>query len=46
MTDVAQAALWLAGDESGYTNGLCLTVDAGFTTGSRDQAPGWADGSP
>ncbi len=45
-TDVAQAALWLASDESGYTNGHCLTTDGGYTTGSRDTAPGWADGSP
>ena len=34
-SDVANAALWLAGDESGYTNGHCLTTDAGVTTGSR-----------
>lgn len=33
--DVANAALWLAGDESGYTNGHCLTTDAGVTTGSK-----------
>ena len=38
--DVANAALWLAGDESGYTNGHCLTTDAGVTTGSKaDEAP-------
>ena len=30
--DVANAALWLASDESGYTSGLTLTVDAGATT--------------
>ena len=45
-TDVANAALWLGSDESGYTNGLCLTTDAGFTTGSRNEAPGWVDGTP
>ena len=45
-TDVANAALWLGSDESGYTNGLCLTTDAGFTTGTRNEAPGWADGTP
>ena len=45
-SDVANAALWLASDESGYTNGLCLTSDAGFTAGARDHAPGWADGAP
>lgn len=33
--DVANAALWLASDESGYTNGHCLTTDAGVTTGSK-----------
>jgi len=32
--DVANAALWLASDESGYTNGHVLTTDAGATTGS------------
>ncbi len=32
--DVANAALWLASDESGYTNGHTLTTDAGLTTGS------------
>lgn len=45
-TDVANAALWLGSDESGYTNGLCLTTDAGFTTGSRNEAPAWVDGTP
>ena len=37
--DVANAALFLASDESGYTNGHCLTVDAGFTSGSKATAP-------
>ncbi len=37
--DVANAALFLASDESGYTNGHCLTVDAGFTTGSKAGDP-------
>ena len=32
--DVANAALWLASDESGHTTGLSLTTDAGMTTGS------------
>ena len=32
--DVANAALWLASDESGYTTGHTLTTDAGMTTGS------------
>ncbi len=37
--DVANAALFLASDESGYTNGHCLTVDAGFTSGSKATDP-------
>lgn len=32
--DVANAALWLASDESGYTSGLTLTTDAGVSSGS------------
>ena len=34
IEDVANAALWLASDESGYTTGLNLTTDAGITVGS------------
>ena len=37
--DVGKAALFLASDESGYTNGHCLTVDAGFTSGSKANDP-------
>ena len=37
--DVANAALWLASDESGYTNGHTLTTDAGSTTGSAPRNP-------
>ena len=44
--DVANAALWLASDESGYTSGLTLTVDAGATTGSTAKAPAFADYQP
>ena len=44
--DVANAALWLASDESGYTSGLTLTVDAGATTGSTAEAPAFADYQP
>tara|TARA_R110001599_G_scaffold353815_1_gene598786 strand:+ start:30276 stop:31112 length:837 start_codon:yes stop_codon:yes gene_type:complete len=32
--DVANAALWLASDESGYTTGHTLTTDAGITVGA------------
>ena len=44
--DVAQAALWLASDESGYTSGHTLTVDAGITTGSTPGAPNFAEYQP
>lgn len=44
--DVANAALWLASDESGYTSGHTLATDAGFTTGARPDAPGFADYAP
>lgn len=37
--DVANAALWLASDESGYTTGHTLTTDAGITTGSAPRPP-------
>ncbi len=44
--DVANAALWLASDESGYTNGHVLTTDSGITTGSTVQGPGFAEYEP
>lgn len=44
--DVANAALWLASDESGYTNGHTLTTDAGVTTGAVPGAPRFAEYSP
>jgi len=44
--DVANAALWLASDESGYTSGLTLTVDAGATTGSTPDGPAFSDYQP
>jgi len=44
--DVANAVLWLASDESGYTSGLTLTVDAGITTGSVAGAPRFAEYKP
>ncbi|HEY5647327.1 MAG TPA: SDR family oxidoreductase [Pseudomonadales bacterium] len=44
--DVANAALWLASDESGYTNGHVLTTDAGITTGSIAGDPAFAEYRP
>ena len=44
--DVANAALWLASDESGYTNGHTLTTDAGVTTGSSATAPAFNEAAP
>ena len=45
-SDVANAALWLASDESGYTSGHCLATDAGFTIGARPEPPDFADYAP
>ena len=44
--DVANAALWLASDESGYTNGLTLTTDAGITTGATAGPPAFDEYQP
>lgn len=44
--DVANAALWLASDESGYTNGHVLTTDAGATTGSTAGNPAFSEYQP
>ncbi len=44
--DVANAALWLASDESGYTNGHTLTTDAGMTTGSSANPPAFDQYQP
>ena len=44
--DVANAALWLASDESGYTNGHTLTTDAGITTGSSANPPPFDEYQP
>ena len=37
--DVANAALFLASEESGNVNGICLVVDGGVTTGSTAKDP-------
>lgn len=44
--DVANAALWLASDESGYTSGHTLTTDAGATTGATANPPAFAEYQP
>ena len=44
--DVANAALWLASDESGYTSGHTLTTDAGMTTGSSPNPPAFDEYQP
>ena len=44
--DVANAALWLASDESGYTSGHTLTTDAGVTTGSMPGPPRFSEYKP
>ena len=44
--DVANAVLWLASDESGYTTGHTLTTDAGITVGATPAGPAFAEYSP
>ena len=44
--DVANAALWLASDESGYTTGHNLTTVAGVTIGATSSAPHFAEYEP
>ena len=44
--DVANAALWLASDESGYTTGHSLTTDAGVTIGATPSPPHFAEYEP
>ncbi len=44
--DVANAALWLASDEAGYTTGHILTTDAGATTGASAVSPVFSESGP
>lgn len=44
--DVANAALWLASDESGYTTGHTLTTDAGATIGATSVKPNFSEYQP
>ena len=44
--DVANAALWLASDEAGYTTGHTLTTDAGITIGATANKPHFSDYEP
>jgi xanthoxin dehydrogenase len=41
--DVANAALWLASDESAYTTGHTLATDAGITVGATANGPEFAE---
>jgi NAD(P)-dependent dehydrogenase (short-subunit alcohol dehydrogenase family) len=45
-SDVANAALWLASDESGYTTGHTLTTDAGMTIGATVGPQNFAEYAP
>ena len=44
--DVANAALWLASDESSYTTGHTLTTDAGITIGATPDGPHFSEYEP
>lgn len=44
--DVANAVLFLASDESGYSTGHTLTVDAGITIGATTGGPAFAEYEP
>jgi NAD(P)-dependent dehydrogenase (short-subunit alcohol dehydrogenase family) len=44
--DVANAALWLASDESAYTTGHTLATDAGITVGATPEGPQFAEYNP
>lgn len=44
--DVANAALFLASDESGYTTMHVLTTDSGVTTGATSEGPAFKEREP
>lgn len=44
--DVANAALYLASDESGNTNGHCLNVDGGQAIGAKGEDPPYSEPMP
>lgn len=46
VEDVANAALWLASDESGYTTGHTLTTDSGITVGATVAGPAFSEHAP
>jgi NAD(P)-dependent dehydrogenase (short-subunit alcohol dehydrogenase family) len=44
--DVANAALWLASEESGHTTGMTLTTDAGVTVGAGSSSGAFDEYAP
>jgi NAD(P)-dependent dehydrogenase (short-subunit alcohol dehydrogenase family) len=41
--EVAAAVVWLCSDDASFVNGVCLTVDGGWTTSAPERAPIAAD---